>query len=162
MSVTATTLSIITAIAAVTGAVMSILVFCNTKKFRREQIDLHKQQIARYEEDKLKKERDAKKADVTASVQEKRKNLSFVEFRIEIFNKGRAMAQNVQIELSEEDLWNLSDEANRRFPMEIMQPGQKDNIPVSVRHDTRQKERIILRWDDDVSLDNEKAVDLTF
>ena len=128
----------------------------STKKYNKEQIALQKQvndlSIEREQRDK----QEAKKADLMAILLKQDQT-----HRVEIVNQGRAAARNVRIETSEEDPWCLKSMMADKFPMDILQPQQKVDFPAVVVSGTGLKNKIVLRWEDGFSKDNEKPVNLT-
>lgn len=80
------------------------------------------------------------------------------EYRLKIWNKGKAAARNVYLEFpSENDCFDQS-EIDRKFPLEILETYQSVELIAYVSYETKSKHVIKLRWADEFSADNMKVV----
>jgi len=95
-----------------------------------------------------------RKADVSANFYKAAKN----NWRLKVFNKGKATARNVRLfVLDEADLLG-SDDIDRRFPHPILEQYQSVEIHAFVHLQSADRAHIRLVWDDDFQKDNEKEL----
>ena len=102
------------------------------------------------------------KEDAEATVEKKADlGTSFVKlgngnYRLKVWNKGKAVARNVRLEfLSGNDIVIQSD-VERKFPLEALDPFQSVELIAAVHLGSKSKHEIKLIWSDDFSEMNEK------
>lgn len=98
--------------------------------------------------------RDLKSADLGASFIKIGSN----DYRLKIYNKGKAAARNVRIEFPEGNDCVIDSDVEGKFPLESLEQHQAVELLASVEMGTRSKHPIRLRWEDDAELHNEKVV----
>lgn len=128
--------------------------------------DIYKQQQRRY----LQEDQDSIRADMTAYVFEDKETVGFSfrntttqdknhYYKIRIYNQGKAMARNVRLELNAKS-WESISKVEDLFPREFIQPQETFRLPPLLYLGESEEERVVIRWDDSLSSDNEKSVDL--
>lgn len=103
--------------------------------------------------------RSAKKAELSANLVKLANN----NYRVKVFNRGKAAARNVRIDLtteSDESVLIASD-VESKFPMELLEPQQGIDLIAAVHASTPSKIPIDLIWDDDTGTDHKKTAYLT-
>jgi hypothetical protein len=83
------------------------------------------------------------------------------KYRLKIFNKGKATARNVRIELPEDDGVLIASEIGEKFPLESLEPHQSVELIAAPHLGSKLKHTIRLLWMDDATDDNAKTVHLT-
>lgn len=101
---------------------------------------------------------ESRKADVGASLVKFASN----NYRVKVFNKGKAPARNVTIEFPEGNEMVIDSELRDKFPMEILEQHQSVDLIAAIHMGTPRKQAALLKWADDYSGANEKTVYLTF
>jgi len=103
--------------------------------------------------------RNAKKADLSANLVKVANN----NYRVRVFNRGKAPARNVRIDLATQssDPVPITRDVDSKFPMERLEPQQGVDLIAAVHWDSPSKMPIVLIWDDDTGTDHEKTVYLT-
>jgi len=147
-------------IVAVIALLLSGYAIWTTSRFNKRQISLIESQevlnrrlLAQGETE----EQEARKADVGA----KYVKMGSRNYKLRVFNKGKAPARNVRIEFSDGDSPVPKSELTHKFPMEILEQHDSVDLIAAVHMQTPPKQTVILRWADDHSDDNEKTVYLT-
>jgi len=79
-------------------------------------------------------------------------------YRLKIWNKGKAAARNVSIEVPEENDCLIQSDIEAKFPLEILETYQSVELIAAVHMGTKRKHSLKLRWSDDFSTENEKVV----
>ena len=83
--------------------------------------------------------------------------LGSTQYKLRIFNKGKAAARNVRIEFPEGNDCILESDISQKFPLEALDPQQSVELIAVVGMDnTKPKHVIKLIWADDHSDHNEK------
>lgn len=95
-----------------------------------------------------------KKADLGASFIK----LGSSNYRLRIWNKGKAAARNVQLEFPDGNDCVIQSDIESKFPLEALETFQSVELVASVGMDTRRKHTIKLCWVDDYSTANENTV----
>lgn len=83
------------------------------------------------------------------------------KYRLKIFNKGKATARNVRIELPGGESVLIASEINEKFPLESLEQHQSVELIAAPHLGSKLKHAIRLHWTDDASNDNAKTVHLT-
>jgi hypothetical protein len=139
---------------------LSAYAIWTTLKFNRRQISLIESQ-QRLNEVLLKKGEsealDARKADLGASFIK----LGSSNYRLKIWNKGKASARDVRIDFPEGNDVVPHSEIERKFPLESLEQYQSVELIAAVSMDTKSKHTIRLAWSDGYSDKNEKTVYVT-
>ena len=147
-------------IAAIIALILSGIAIWTTTKFNNRQLSLIESQ------EKLNKrllaqgkteDEEARKADVGA----KYVKVGSHNYRLRVFNKGKASAQNVQIEFIGGDSPVIESELIDKFPMEVLEQHGAVDLIASLDMQTPSKQAVVLRWKDEHSNNNEKTVYLT-
>lgn len=82
--------------------------------------------------------------------------------RLKIWNDGLSNARNVRILFDEESGTPLiDDDVTSKFPMEILEPGQKVELITAIDMQTPLKHCITVEWEDDSKVNNSKTLSLT-
>ena len=100
-----------------------------------------------------------KKADLGANFVKLGANSNY---RLRVFNKGKASARNVRVEIPEENDVISAGDVTRKFPMEVLEQHQSVDLIAAVHMGSNPKQPIKLIWDDDNSANNEKVVYATW
>jgi hypothetical protein len=82
-------------------------------------------------------------------------------YRLKIFNKGRAPARNVRIEMPEGDGVLIASEIRDKFPLESLEQHQAVELIAAPHMGSKLKHTIRLLWADDASENNVKTLHLT-
>lgn len=98
-----------------------------------------------------------KKADLGATVIK----LGSSNYRVKIWNKGKAPARNIAIDFPDGNDLIISSEVERKFPIEVLDRLQAVELIAAVHMGTKSKHTVRLTWSDDSSETNEKTVYLT-
>lgn len=99
----------------------------------------------------------ASKADLGASFIK----LGSSKYRLKIFNKGKATARNVRIELPEGEGVLIASDIKAKFPLESLEQHQSVELIAAPHMGSKAKHTIRLLWADDASDNNEKTMHLT-
>jgi hypothetical protein len=99
----------------------------------------------------------ASKADIGATFVK----LGGGNYRLKIFNKGKAPARNVRIELPDDDDVIIASDINEIFPLESLEHLQSVELIAAPHLGSKLKHTIRLLWADDASENNEKKMHLT-
>lgn len=78
-------------------------------------------------------------------------------YRLKIWNQGKAAAKNVQIEFPAGNDIVIQSEIERKFPLEILEPHHTVELIAAVHMGSKSKHEVRLRWEDDSSSTNEKT-----
>lgn len=95
-----------------------------------------------------------KKADLGASFIK----LGNSKYRLKIWNKGKAPANNVRVEFPEGNDVLMQSEIDDKFPLESLDTYQSVELIAAVAMQTKRKHVIRLIWSDESGVDNEKMV----
>jgi len=95
-----------------------------------------------------------KKADLGATFIK----LGSSDYRLKIWNKGKATARNVSIDFPEGNDCFIESDIKSKFPLETLDTHQSVELIAAVCMDTRNKHAIKLVWTDDFKPINEKIV----
>ncbi len=95
-----------------------------------------------------------KKADLGASFIKLGNN----NYRLKIWNKGKASARNVLIDFPTGNDVIIQSEVDEKFPLEILDKFQSVELIAAVAMDTKRKHTVHLSWSDDFSQNNQKTV----
>ena len=95
-----------------------------------------------------------KKADLGATFIK----LGSSNYRLKIWNKGKAVARNVSIEFPEGNDCSVESDIKGKFPLETLDTHQSVELIASVHMGTKSKHAIKLCWADDLGPANEKVV----
>jgi len=79
-------------------------------------------------------------------------------YRLKIWNRGRAAARNVSIGFPEGNDCLIESDISSKFPMETLETHQSVELIAAVHMGTKSKHAIKLSWADDFSPSNEKVV----
>ena len=82
-------------------------------------------------------------------------------WRLKVYNRGRAVARNVQIALPSGDALLVPSDVDSKFPLELLEPAHGVELLASVHFGSKSKHEVTLRWSDDFSEGNEKTVFVT-
>ena len=97
---------------------------------------------------------DDKKADLGAAFIK----LGSSNYRLKIWNKGKAPARNVLIDFPDGNDVVLQSDVNNKFPLEFLDKFQSVELIAAVMMDTKRKHTVRLIWSDDFNGNNEKIV----
>lgn len=79
-------------------------------------------------------------------------------YRLKIWNKGKATARNVSIDFPEGNDCFIESDIQSKFPLETLDTYQSVEITAAVCMGTKNKHTVKLSWTDDFSPINEKTV----
>lgn len=97
----------------------------------------------------------SKQADLSANVYKQGKN----NYRLKIFNRGIATAQNVRVtDLDSSHSPLIDNDIQRKFPLRIMERHQSIELVLAVSKDTPAHLHIKIQWDDEAGADHEKEL----
>jgi hypothetical protein len=137
--------------------ILSAYAIWTTSRFNKRQISLIESQ-QRLNELLLQKGEsevlDARKADLGASFIK----LGSSNYRLKIWNKGKASARDVRIDFPDGNDVVPDSEIEGKFPLESLEQYQSVELIAAVSMDTKSKHAIRLAWSDDCSEKNEKTV----
>ncbi len=80
---------------------------------------------------------------------------------LKIFNKGKAVAYQVQVDFPDGNDVIIDSEVQDKFPMESMEPGQSVELIAAVSLGTKRKLAVRLSWQDIGGEEREKVVHAT-
>lgn len=149
-------------LAAILALLFSVYSFWKTYKISVKQAELLEDQ-KRLNRMLVEKEeadaRNAKRADLSANLVKLANN----NYRVKVFNRGKAPARNVRIDLATEsdDSVLSTRDVDSKFPMEQLEPQQGVDLIASLHMNSPSKIPIDLTWDDDTGTDHRKTVYLT-
>ena len=123
------------------------------KKFMENQELLNKSLLRQVDAES----RDRRQAEISANLV----RLDKSTYRFKIFNKGRALARHVRVELLEGQELVVRSDLDAKFPLEVMQPQQGVEVIASVHMNSPSKMKVRLLWEDDSSSTNERVVVVT-
>jgi hypothetical protein len=98
-----------------------------------------------------------KKADLGATVIK----LGSSNYRVKIWNKGKAPARNISIDFPDGNDVIINSEVERKFPLEVLDRLQAVELIAAVHTGIKSKHTVRLTWSDDFRETNEKTVYLT-
>jgi len=78
--------------------------------------------------------------------------------RLKIWNKGKAPARNVRIEIADADDLFISSEIDEKFPLETLEQHQSVELIASPHMGSKLKHAVRLMWEDEYSSENDKTV----
>jgi hypothetical protein len=120
-----------------------------SKFFENQQL-LNKQMLRQIDEQAKEK----KQADFGARIAKLGKS----DYRLKVFNAGKAPGRNVRIEVLEGKEMLLSDDLEDKFPADRIDPGNGIELMVSMYLDGPTKLKLRILWEDDQSMSQEKVV----
>jgi hypothetical protein len=97
---------------------------------------------------------DDKKADLGASFIK----LGSSNYRLKIWNKGKAPARNVLVDFPDGNEVVIQSEVDDKFPLEFLDKLQSVELIAAVAMNTKRKHTVRLIWSDDFKAKNEKIV----
>ncbi|MCF5865051.1 hypothetical protein K3H50_17100 [Aeromonas veronii] len=144
------------------GDIVALLALClsgyatwKTVKFNKRQDELVETQrelnkllLAKETEEVL----DDKKADLGASIVKLGNN----NYRLKIWNKGSAVARNVEVSFPNGNEFVSDSELNDKFPYECLEKHASVELIAYIHSDTARKQTLCLRWSDEHKNKNEK------
>ncbi len=95
-----------------------------------------------------------KKADLGATFLK----LGSSNYRLKVWNKGKATARNISIEFPDGNDCIVQSEVSEKFPLEALDTHQSVELIAAVHMGTKRKHAIKLIWSDEFSRCNEKTV----
>ena len=101
-----------------------------------------------------KEESNAGRADLGATFVK----LGSSKVRLKIWNKGKATARNVRVEITDVDDIFIPSEIQEKFPLETLEQHQFVELIASPHLGSKLKHAVRLMWEDDHSADNDKTV----
>jgi len=132
-------------------ATMATIFFNHRQKsLIRSQDALNQRLLAREEDDA----RAARKADLSANLVK----LSKSDWRLKVFNRGKAAARNVTLDWPKDDDLLIPGDVESKFPLEVLEPMQGVELLASVHFGSKSKHELTIRWADDFDQHNEKTV----
>ena len=136
---------------------LSIIATVTTIRFNRRQKSLNESQellnqrlLAREESDA----RAGKQADLSANLVK----MGSSNWRLKIFNRGKAVARDVTIAWPQDDDLLILSDVNSKFPLEMLEPMQGVELIALIHMNSKSKHQLTLRWSDDFDPANEKTV----
>ena len=97
---------------------------------------------------------EAKRADLGASFIKLGSN----NYRLKVWNKGKAAARHVRLEFPEGNDCLIPSDIAAKFPMELLEPHQSVELIAAVSMDTKSKHPMQICWDDDTREGNQKMI----
>lgn len=140
--------------------VLSIVSTVATIRFNSKQKSLIESQELLNQRLLAREEGDAR-ADRQAVLRADLVKLAKTNWRLKIFNEGRAPARNVTIEPSSENELLIQSDIDSKFPLEVLEPMQGVELHARVYLGSKSKHAVTLRWEDEFTRDNEKTVWVT-
>jgi hypothetical protein len=98
-----------------------------------------------------------RKADLGASFLKLGKN----NYRLKIWNKGKATARNIRIDFPDGNQFVVKSDVSRKFPLEALEQFQSVEVMAYMTLGTDGKHHVRLTWDDESGKDIEKSVYVT-
>jgi hypothetical protein len=83
------------------------------------------------------------------------------DFRLRIFNKGKAIARNILVDFPDGNDLVPENDVKDKFPMESMEPSQAVDLITAIHMQTKPKHKIHLSWQDANGNLQEKTVTVT-
>jgi hypothetical protein len=146
---------------AIAGAALLLSLYATWRSHRvatRQErvLDLEQQVHQLTLEKSARDEAAAGQADVSCTIV----RLGSSKYRLKVFNRGRAAASNVRVELPDGDLVPES-MIHSKFPMRTLEPGQSVELAAHVHMQTKPKHLVRLYWDDPSGATKNKELDVT-
>lgn len=94
-----------------------------------------------------------KKADLGAAFVK----LGNSNYRLKIWNQGKAPAKHVQIDFPAGNDIVIQSDVERKFPLEVLEPHHSVELIAAVHMGSKSKHEVRLRWEDEFSSSNEKT-----
>jgi len=124
------------------------------ERLTTREIELVRQQLEHLKRD----ERLWKTADVSARLYKVGKN----DWRLRVFNKGPALAENVMVKILETEKSLFSEDwIKQKMPMSRMEKGDSVDIHAFVHMQSNLKENLELVWDDPSESNRRKTVEVS-
>lgn len=123
------------------------------KSLVQSQERLNNMLLQQGERDKI----NASKADLSASFIK----LGSSNYRLKIFNRGKATARNVRIDLPEGEGVLIAKDISEKFPLESLEQHQSVELIAAPFSGSKRKHTVRLLWSDEASESNEKTMHLT-
>ena len=82
-------------------------------------------------------------------------------YRLRIFNKGKALARNVLVDFPDGNDLVPENDVKDKFPMESMEPSQGVDLIAAIHMQTKPKHKIHLSWQDTSGNLQEKTITVT-
>lgn len=136
---------------------LSIYATVMTVRFNRRQKSLIESQDL-LNKRLLAREDDQAKADRQADLGAHFIKLGSSNWRLKVFNKGRAAARNVTISFPEGQDCFVPSDIDSKFPLEVLEPIQSVELIAAIDQGSKSKYAIALSWADDFQESNNKTV----
>lgn len=137
--------------------VLSLIATVNTIRFNSRQKSLIDSQERLNQRLLAREETDAEantRADLSANLVRAGKG----NWRLKVYNRGKAPARNVTIELPQGDDLLIMSDVNSKFPLELLEPAHGVELIALVHLGSASKHEVTLRWSDDFDTTNSKTV----
>ncbi len=106
----------------------------------------------------LAREDEEAKAELRADLGARFVKLGSSNWRLKVFNQGRAAARNVTIEFPEGQDCFVPSDVDSKFPLEVLEPTHGVELLAAITFGSKSKYAIRLHWADGLSESNEKTV----
>jgi hypothetical protein len=83
------------------------------------------------------------------------------KYRLRVFNRGKATAENVDIDFHDGYELVGEQEVTRKFPMRALEPGQSVDLIAGVHSQTAAKHEVNLRWTNADGTEQQKSTEVT-
>ncbi|MGB4441674.1 MAG: hypothetical protein WBJ62_05560 [Coriobacteriia bacterium] len=137
--------------------VLSVIATVTTVRFNSRQKSLIESQEL-LNQRLLTREENEARADRRADLGANLIKLGKSNWRLKVYNKGKAPARDVTISCPDGDNLLIQSDVNSKFPLEVLEPMQGVELHAAVYLGSKSKYTITLRWADDFSDSNEKTV----
>jgi hypothetical protein len=137
--------------------VLSAYATAMTVRFNRRQKSLIESQES-LNKRLLAREDDQVKADMQADLGARFVKIGSSNWRLKVFNKGKAAARSVTISFPEGQNCFIQSDIDSKFPLEVLEPMQSVELIAAIEFGSKSKYPIALAWTDDFRESNEKTV----
>lgn len=140
--------------------IISVLAFIDTRRANRSGARLSEQEIELVRH-QLAEVRLGKAAEKRAFVSATLYKVNTKTWRLRVYNKGPAEAQNVRLILDDQNKIVEQNFSDDKFPMTKLEKGQSVEVIAAITQRTPPKEWLTIRWHDLSGVDHENRVEIT-
>lgn len=147
-------------VVAILALLLSLVATITTIRFNRQQQSLIASQELLNQRLLAREENEARvsaQADLSANLVQVGKH----NWRLKIYNRGKAAARNVTIKSPEKDGFLIQSDVDSKFPLESLEPAHAVELIASVHLGSASKHEVTLCWSDDLNDSRKKTIYVT-